>query len=169
MAGVGKSPVAARVARELCLPRVDIDAAVARTAGASVQQIFAERGESAFRRLETDSLCHTLNSEDSTVIATGGGAVCAIENREALAASAVVVWLRSSAEVLIDRLQRSATRRPLLDGDLSANVQRLLREREDRYQEAADIIVDVEHEDVAEVSTMVIEKLRLLHDLNGAD
>jgi shikimate kinase len=141
--GVGKSTVGRRLGKELQRPFADLDEQVELRAGATIPQLFADRGEPAFRLLETEVLADLLDRPSPLVIAAGGGAVSAPENRALLdAAGAYVVWLRAGPEFLAARID--PTHRPLLADDAAGTLARLLDERTPLYEAAADTAVDVE-------------------------
>ncbi len=132
--GVGKSTVGRGVARRLGLRFVDMDREIERKAGARIPEIFATRGESAFRALESE-VAAELGGRDGLVIAAGGGVILRQENLDALSArGAVVVGLTGDPEVMWERVRRS-THRPLLQGpDPRARFMALHAEREPLYQ-----------------------------------
>lgn len=146
LSGTGKSTVAPELARRWSLGYEDLDRVVEARAGADVQDIFADRGEPTFRRLEADALAEALDGDPSSaapvVIATGGGVVLDGSNRELLRRRAVVVWLSSDVEVLIERLAATAEARPLLADGAGTALRRLAAEREPLYREVADLVVD---------------------------
>ena len=143
MAGVGKSAIARRIAQRFGLPVVDIDAAVVESTGRSIPEIFAADGEARFRELETAALRSALESTVPSVIATGGGIVESPTNRELLARHARTVLLHTTDEVLVERLRNSSNKRPLLEGDLEANLRALHERRDDLYRDVADLAVEV--------------------------
>ncbi len=143
--GSGKSTVGRLAARLLGWTFLDLDRVIARRAGRSVRAIFASRGESAFRRLESAALRDAARRSDR-VIAAGGGVPTIARNLRWLRRAGVVVWLRVPAAVLARRLARSAGR-PLLraaagrPASLRRLVASLLRKRAAAYRRAADAIV----------------------------
>jgi shikimate kinase len=139
--GAGKSTVGRRLAKELARPFADVDEQVELREGATVPVVFAERGEAAFRRAETEVLADLLSRDARLVVAAGGGAVTQPANRELLG-RACVVWLRASARFLAARTD--PTHRPLLAGDAAAVLERLAAERAPLYEQVADVVVDVE-------------------------
>ena len=143
MAGAGKSAVARRLGASSGRRVVDIDAAIIERSGSSIPELFAAIGESGFRSLETAELEGCLASDEPLVIATGGGVVERAENLGALAARAHVVWLDADLDTLALRLRASSTVRPLLEGDLDANLQRLATARLAKYRAAADLTMVV--------------------------
>ncbi|MFN8053265.1 MAG: shikimate kinase [Acidimicrobiales bacterium] len=161
MAGVGKSAVARRLAVLLDRPCRDLDAmVVAARDGQSVAEIFAEVGEQGFRDLESAVLAECLASDEPVVVATGGGVVERPANRELLAAGAGVVWLTAPDDVLVERLRSSSVRRPLLEGDLEANLEALRSRREDWYRELADVEVTVGDHDLSRTVSDVLAAVR---------
>lgn len=159
LAGVGKSAISRRVAAAWGREVVDLDAVVIERAGCPIPQIFKERGEPEFRRLETDALRDAVARREAVVIATGGGVVEAEENRRALAGGARVVLLEASDEVLVDRLRNSSNRRPLLEGDLEANLAALRARRDPLYHATADLVVTVGVHDVAGTTRVVLDAI----------
>lgn len=144
MMGSGKSTIGKRVAKRLDRPFVDLDDAVEQRAGATVAEIFERDGEAAFRAAESRELSNALASPQPSVIATGGGAVLAAQNRAAITSGAFTVWLRAEPTVLSGRV-RGGNERPLLRGGSTARTMAaLLTEREPLYREVADEIVDVD-------------------------
>ena len=141
LSGTGKSTVAPALAGLLGRGWVDLDREVERAAGASVAEVFAREGEASFRRRELDAL-HAALAGPSAVVAAGGGIVTVAGAAEAMA-DATVVWLRADPRVLAARVEGSSERRPLLDGDAAAALDRLAEAREPAYRAVADLEVDV--------------------------
>ena len=75
--GAGKSAVAGRLAECLDAEVIDTDAAVERSTGLTVAELFEREGEASFRRLELAALEMALGAEGRTIIATGGALPCA--------------------------------------------------------------------------------------------
>ncbi|MEY2406414.1 MAG: shikimate kinase [Acidimicrobiaceae bacterium] len=139
----GKTTIGRRVAKRLERTFVDADDLLEQRAGRSVRDIFANDGEAAFRRLESELLGELLNAAEPQVIATGGGVVVAPVNRQRLKrAGAFVVWLYADASFLTSRAEGKASR-PLLDDDPASTLARLAAEREPWYREVADVTIDI--------------------------
>ena len=92
MPGCGKSTVAKLLSQQLQRPVVDADEEICRVAGCSIPEIFANDGEEAFRKLETQVL-RDLGKESGRIIATGGGCVTREENYHLLHRNSKIVWL----------------------------------------------------------------------------
>ena len=74
MMGCGKSTVGRLLAERMRLPLIDLDEEIARAAGKTIPEIFAQEGEAGFRARETAALERAL-AREAGVIATGGGIV----------------------------------------------------------------------------------------------
>jgi shikimate kinase len=124
--GAGKSTVGPLVARALARPFIDLDAEVERHCGCPIAELFARRGEPAFRREERDVLARVSRGREA-VIALGGGALGAVASRRRVARG-VSVWLDAPLAALRARcLRPGAPNRPLLQKP--AQFERLYRAR----------------------------------------
>jgi shikimate kinase len=153
--GAGKTTVGRECARRLERAFVDTDDLVTQTANMTVEAIFADGGESRFRRIEHDVVADVCASPEPLVIACGGGTVLDPENRRALRAAGIVVWLRAPAATLLARVGNGATR-PLLRADPAGALARLERLREPAYEAAAHASVDTDDLAVATVAGAVL-------------
>lgn len=156
MMGSGKTTVGRAAARRLGRPFFDSDAQVEAKLGKTVAQIWRDSGEPAFRGFESEVLREALASPVPAVIAAAGGVVLSPDNRELLAGSGRVVWLRVRPETSAQRVKGS-THRPLLDGDVEATLARLAHQREPLYSEVSDAVVDVDGLDVDTVVDRVLD------------
>jgi shikimate kinase len=139
--GAGKTTVGEACASRLGRPFVDTDDVVATLAGAPIDEIFATRGEAAFRDIERNAVADVCASPEPLVVACGGGVVVDAENRKRLRDAGVVIWLRAPVDVLAARVGDGASR-PLLAGDARGALARLDAAREAAYEAAGDATVD---------------------------
>jgi shikimate kinase len=149
--------VARLLAQRLGWSWADADAVLETRFSRTIQQIFADEGETGFRAKEAEVLLELCNRQGH-VIATGGGVVLAAENRQRLKEAGTVVWLKADAHTLHQRLQQdvaSAERRPALTVGGLAEVEQLLRVREPLYAEVADHTVET----VGRPPTQVAEEI----------
>ena len=118
LSGSGKTAFSKRLSERYGLPVVDMDSEIVKKAGKSINDIFAEQGEEAFRQMETECAreCGKLTG---TIISTGGGVVLREANMLALKRNGLVIFL--------DRLPED-----ILGEDLSDN-KKIYRLREQRY------------------------------------
>ncbi len=137
----GKSTVGRTLAHQLGLSFLDLDELVTRRAQASIEQIFAERGEAAFRNLERKVLRELLEqwAERPVVVALGGGALLDRETRIFALSQSVVVCLSASAGEITRRArfqEGEKGARPLLAGsDPETRIHELLEARAEIYGE----------------------------------
>ncbi|NLY88850.1 MAG: shikimate kinase [Firmicutes bacterium] len=140
--GSGKSTVARIIGKKLGWRVCDLDLLIIEKTGMTIPEIFAEKGEAYFRRLEKELLITVLQGE-RLVIATGGGAVLDEENRRVMKENGTVVYLRTEIKELCRRLGRGKGRPLLAGGKPEEILTRLAREREAFYREAQ-ITVDTQ-------------------------
>lgn len=138
--GVGKSSIGRRLAGALSMPFKDADAEIETAAGRSIVEIFEAFGEAAFRDGERKVIARLLEGPPH-VLATGGGALCDPQTRQALAGKAITVWLKADLGLLAKRVGRR-DHRPLLAGkDALEVLEAQAAERYPLYAEA-DIVVE---------------------------
>lgn len=124
--GAGKTEVGRRLGRALGWRFVDTDVVIESAAGRSVAAIFAGEGEAGFRAREHEAVAQACGLAEA-VIAVGGGALLAPENRRLLLAAGPVVCLRATPREILRRVGE-ARDRPLLNGDGTATeAERLAR------------------------------------------
>jgi 3-dehydroquinate synthase len=152
--GSGKSSVGEAVAERLGRRFLDFDREIERRTDCSVAELFRTKGESAFRALELD-LTRELAAGGEMVLAPGGGWIAVGGALELLRPPGVLVYLRASPEVVLERMGRSRSLRPLLSApDPLGELRELLAKREARYL-LADHVVDVEPFDLQRVISLV--------------
>lgn len=132
MMGTGKTTIGKKLARHIQLPLVDMDHQLESRWGFSISEFFERYGERDFRKAESD-LLRELITRPASVIITGGGIVIKPENRDLMTKNGWVIQLTAHPDELIRRLANDQSR-PLLKGDPSTKIKRLLKEREKLYQ-----------------------------------
>ena len=132
--GAGKTTAA----RSLGAGAVDVDETIETRLGRSVQEVFAEDGEAAFREIEERVTLELLDDPAVHVVALGGGAVTSLRVREALAACRVV-WLDTEVDAAWSRVADGADERPLAR-DVRTFYD-LHEARRPLYESLADVIV----------------------------
>lgn len=163
--GAGKTCIGKRLARRLNMSFVDADEEITAAAGATVAEIFATLGESAFREGERRVIARLLNGSPH-VLATGGGAFLDPATRMLISRRGISIWLRASLDVL-ERRTVGRAGRPLLDvPDPRAALAALLAVREPVYAEA-DIVVDTGDESADFTTAQVLGALVAHLDKQG--
>ena len=139
----GKSTIGRLLAEELGWSFVDLDEDIEREQGMSISEIFDQRGEAEFRRLESDALrrrVQQISSGHPIVVALGGGAFAQPANRELVRENGVSIFLDCPLEILKTRVARS-THRPLARD--TERFEALYRDRRPSY-ETADYRIEVD-------------------------
>ncbi|TVP42369.1 MAG: shikimate kinase [Gemmatimonadales bacterium] len=155
----GKSAVGRALARDLFWRFLDMDREIARRAGRSIQAIFRDDGEDAFREMES-RIGDELLARDGVVVASGGGWPCRPGRLDRVPPGTLSIWLQVRVEVIVERAMRRKGARPLLDvPDPEARVRELLAEREPWY-EKADWTVSGDHGSPAQVARRIGARLR---------
>ena len=148
--GSGKSTAGAGLAKKLGWDFVDLDQEIESLAGKEVAQIFAERGEAAFRAMERD-VTAALSQRTRIVVSAGGGWMSNREASALLRGRARSIYLRVAPATALARLGAELSARPLLSGgDPLRSLSDLLEKRRSDY-ESADAVLDVETLDSQEV------------------
>ena len=160
--GTGKTTVGKALARTLNRAYVDMDAVIEERNGKSVDQIFRDEGESAFRALESQ-LCGELCKQSNLVIATGGGTLVEPSNRTMMEKNGTIICLTANTEIILQRIARGeGPRRPLLNtSDPRSEIERLMNIRDKSYQ-AIPWHIDTSHLRVEEVIERILSINRVV-------
>jgi shikimate kinase len=153
--GAGKTSIGRRLALHYGLPFVDIDQEIEHTCGVNVTTVFEIEGEAGFRQRETTAI-DDCSQRRGVMMATGAGAVLAEHNRALLMARGYVVWLQTSIEQQLERLERDHHRPLLQVADRHERLQAMAQMREPLYREIADLAVPGEHGSVASATERCI-------------
>lgn len=136
--GAGKSTIA----RGLDPNYLDMDVLIEKRLGTSIAEFFAEKGEGAFRQIESEVLAELLKTEQ--VVSTGGGVVISQRNRALLKTNSDNIYLKADFETLYQRISvDNNNQRPLFLSKTKEELQKIFQERESWYEEVASKVVDV--------------------------
>ena len=159
--GAGKTTVGKVLSKKLGMPFYDLDWYIETRMRKKVPEIFAEKGEEGFRKIEYNML-HEVAEFENVVISCGGGTPCFFDNIDYMNADSDVVYLKATPEVLYSHLQMCKGQRPLLAGkskeELLSFITEQLQHREQFYMKARHI-VDISLMDSAEMVDMAAEKI----------
>ena len=161
----GKSTIGNFLAKKLDYKFIDLDDYIESQEGIAIKQIFSEKGELYFRKLEAKYLIKLLKTEKNTVLALGGGTPCYGNNLEYIlnASNAVSVYLKASINSIIKRLEDEKSKRPLIahlntKKDLMEFVGKHLFERSQFYNKA-NYTVNTDNLELNEIVEQIVLKL----------
>ena len=141
--GSGKTTVGKALSKATGMMFYDLDWYIESRMRKSVSQIFAERGEEGFRKIEYNMLHEVAEFED-VIISCGGGTPCFFDNMDYLNQQGDVVYLKATPETLYKHLLMAKMERPLLNGksseELIAYITEHLKERSQFYEKARHIL-----------------------------
>lgn len=140
MMGSGKTTMGRALAKHLGKVFVDSDEEIIKRTGVTVPHIFDIEGEAGFRLRETAAI-RDLVSRENMVLATGGGAVLAEENRAMLQQNGIVIYLKASVHDLWQRTRHDRNRPLLQTSDPHAKLTELFQQRDPLYHQVSDIVV----------------------------
>lgn len=156
--GAGKTTIGKLLAKHLGKDFYDTDHEIEKRTGVKIPVIFELEGEAGFRKRET-AVIQELTKLHNIVMATGGGAVIAEENRQLLQANGTVIYLRANVNELWHRT-RNDKHRPLLQNvDIRAKLEQLYAERNPLYTQTAAHIIDTGNQPVANLLNRIEKSL----------
>lgn len=135
----GKTTFGRALARKTGRGFIDLDFYIEQRFRKTIPQIFEERGEEGFRKIES-SMLHEVGEFDDVIISCGGGTPCFFDNIDYMLSRGDVVLLEASVERITERLVINNSRRPLMRGksreEITATVTAGLASREQWYSRA---------------------------------
>jgi shikimate kinase len=152
--GAGKTTVGQLLATQLGLPFADADAVLEARTGTSVQQIFAQQGEPAFRALEHDTIASLL-AGPRLVLALGGGAAEHEQTRQVLKEAEHTIYLHVPYQAALDRVGGDHGRPMLSRPDLPD----IYRRRLTIYEEVATLTVGTDGRSPEQVCVDIVQHL----------
>ena len=159
--GSGKTTFGKWIARKKGYEFYDTDEYIEKKEKTTINEIFAAKGEEAFRNMETQVVKEFANGLTGCVISVGGGLPVRSVNRELLKKAGTVVYLKASEEELCKRLRKDTTRPLLKGGNLQERIHVLMEQREDIYKSAADVVINTENESFEHMYEEIRKIIRL--------
>ncbi len=137
--GVGKTTIGKLLSKELNLQFIDLDKYIESRYRKTIQDIFAEKGESKFRVIEREMLREVATFQN-VLISTGGGTPCFYNNMDVMNQQGITVYVKASVEQLVSRLQTSKNVRPIIQNkspnELKDFITTHLAQRDEYYSKA---------------------------------
>lgn len=160
--GSGKTTVGHALSQELGLPFYDLDWYIETRMHRTVKQIFDEKGEEGFRKIE-HNLLHEVAEFEDVIISCGGGTPCFFDNIDYINSQGETVYLKCTTDVLYKHLKMGKTVRPLLlnktPDEVKTFIEAQLKQREPFYAKAKHI-VDVSLMDNKEKIKTTVDAIR---------
>ncbi|RKQ49790.1 shikimate kinase [Roseivirga pacifica] len=141
LAGSGKSTLGKQLAERLGAPFYDLDSQIENRVGMSIPEYFSQQGQANFRIQESECLNELIATQDSFVLATGGGAPCFHFNMDAMNEHGTTIYLDvNPGDLALRILEDGVENRPLLKSydqqDLIAEIRAMKEKRQGFYQQA---------------------------------
>jgi len=162
MMGVGKSTIAKSLAKKLSFDFIDIDEIIEKKEGCSINDIFENKSEIFFRKLESKITLQELEKSGS-VVSLGGGAFLNKSIRQSVKNSSISFWIDISLDTLIKRLKKTKKRPLLANKDLNKLVSKIYLERKKTYNQA-DFKVKCDFLKKNEIVKKILEKYESARD-----
>jgi len=158
--GSGKTAVGRQLARLIGFRFVDSDAEIERRTGVDIPYVFEREGEPGFRAREREVIAD-LAMIGGIVLATGGGAILAEENRRMLRERGIVVYLETSVDQQVRRTAHGRQRPLLNTADPRRRLEELMVIREPLYREVAHYVVSTDGRRVKDVAAEIAARVAL--------
>ena len=166
MMGAGKTTVGRMLARRLKRAFYDSDQEIERRCGVRIPVIFDIEGEAGFRAREAQVIA-ALAALEGIVLATGGGAVLAEDNRRCLAARGTVLYLHARPADLWVRVRHDRNRPLLATPDPLQKLEQLYAVRDPLYREIADLVLDTGAQSAQALGKHLLARLEDLWKLSA--
>ncbi|MEI6845692.1 MAG: shikimate kinase [Candidatus Firestonebacteria bacterium] len=161
--GTGKTSTGRIIAKKTKRTFIDTDEFIEAETGISIKEMFAEKGEKYFRKLE-EKLVKKISGKKKQVISTGGGIVKNSSNVKRLKKNGILFALKAGEVVILKRVSAQKDKRPLLDyGNRALNLKKLkvlLAKRLPLYTAAADYMLDTTRLTPAKTAQKILCELK---------
>lgn len=156
--GAGKTTVSDYLSTMFDMDIIEMDQEITDREEMSIPDIFATYGEEYFRDLET-SLLVELQDRKNVIISCGGGTALRENNVAEMKKNGRVVLLTASPETIYERVKDSDDR-PVLKGRKNVDgIAELMEQRREKYEAAADIVVQTDQKTVLQVCEELVQRL----------
>lgn len=163
--GAGKTTIGQLVAKKLYRDFIDVDAEIERRQGMSIPEIFAQKGEAYFRKVERELIVDLCTNTRLKILSLGGGAYLQEEVRRACLAHGIVFFLDLSWDYWKEeRLPLIVDSRPVLKNKTLEEVEQLFFQRQSAYalHHSRVVINELEAEQAAD---QIVESIKWMWDV----
>lgn len=161
--GAGKSTISDFLKTVFAMDVVEMDQIIAERQGMSISDIFETYGEEYFRELETKLLVE-MQSRNNVVISCGGGTPMRECNVVEMKKNGRVVLLTAKPETILERVKDNHDR-PLIENNKNVSfIAELMEKRREKYEAAADIIIETDGKSELEICEELVHSLRIMDE-----
>jgi len=160
--GVGKTTIGRLLADSMHKVFIDLDKSIEVRCGVDIPTIFEIEGEAKFRERESFELRDVITNADNYVLSVGGGCIISEYNRQLISQiNGIVIQLYADVPTLVERLSKSANKRPLFNNqDIAKKVTTLYLARKEFYDKVTDLHLDTSGMYQSQVVDKIIEELK---------
>lgn len=162
--GSGKTTLGKILAKELKKNFIDIDKLIEKKESKSIAEIFKEKGEEYFRKVET-LILKEVASKDNQIISTGGGIVISEENRKIIQENGITIYLTADIETTYKRIKSDNNRPQLTDKDPLEEIKFLIEKRKPLYEKLANYTIDTSklkiEECVKKIKEFILKEVKI--------
>ena len=164
--GAGKTTMSDYFNTMFAMDVVEMDQVISRREGMTIPDIFEVHGEEYFRDCETN-LLRELQARKNVVISCGGGVPMRDCNVAEMRKNGRVILLTANPETILERVKDDHSR-PLLENNKSVPyIRALMEKRRDKYEAAADIIIETDDKSIQQIGEEIIVQLRIMDGLRA--
>lgn len=163
--GSGKSLIGKRFSEEISTEFFDLDELIKEREKSSISEIFSNKGEIYFRKLERQVLEELIALDKPAVISLGGGTPCYGDNMELIckAENSKSIYLKLNVDTLTNRLFKEKEQRPVISHlkdreNLEEFIRKHLFERGFYYNQS-DLVLNCEAKAPVEIVRELKQKL----------
>jgi len=153
--GTGKTTIGRILKEKLKKNFISMDEEIIKKTNMQIPEIISKYGWDYFRDIESE-VSEYVSKLDNYIIDTGGGVVIRQQNIEALKKNGKIILLTADIKTIAERIKKDKER-PALKGKSSTDeIEEVLKEREEKYINAADYIIDTTKKSPEEISKEII-------------
>lgn len=142
MPGCGKSTMAKYLCSQTSLTFYDLDKEIENKEGKKIKEIFRDKGENYFRKVESIVLKKIIKEKENFILATGGGTPCFNDNMKIINKYGISIFLNTSIDVLEERISRNK-KRPLFNNSINLKTDLInLLEKRNSFFSSSNYIIE---------------------------
>lgn len=124
---VGKTTIAKLLSEKTGVKLIDLDKSIEVKMNLSVTEIFKQKGEIYFRKIEHEMFKEYINNNENLIISTGGGTPCYANNHLLLNGDTITsIYLKASIDLIFERLKSGKSERPLVSNQSDVELKEFI-------------------------------------------